>query len=304
MNELLFPEVRAGEAVACGGLAVFPLYPERSLFPEDTVDYLLSDEAQRAGTCTVREMSKIGVVGQVVVQNIGDHPVLFVEGDILIGAKQNRAVRSSVLVGAGSRIVMPVCCVERKRWTLSSPSLTTGSHSPPSLRYLLKRGGDGTSRGRFIPQEAIWEEVRRKHQATATRSERENLCDPLDAHRDRVEDLRRTLPYPEGASGITITVNGKVVCLDVFDKPATLEKLWPRLVQGLALDALEYGDKCCQASGTDISVAVYKKMSWRRVETVGLGETYWATGEDESLTTALVMDGTLVHLSVSIPIGG
>ena len=292
------PEVRVGEPVRCGGLTVIPLYPERYLFPEDTVDYLLSDEA---GDCSVREISKTGVVGQVVVQNTGDHPVLFVEGDILIGAKQNRAVRSSVLVGAGSRVVMSVCCVERKRWTLSSPKLTTGSHSPPSLRYLLKRGGNGTSVGCVSCQESVWRRIAAKHRATGTSSPQENLSDTLDVHRERVEDLRGRLPYPEAASGIAVTVNGKVVCVDVFDKCSTLEKLWPRLVQGLALDAMEYGDMNCQADVTSLSVEPYKRMVWRRVESVGLGETYRATGNDGTLATALVMNDTPIHVTMSMP---
>ena len=65
-------------------------------------------------------------------------------------------------------------------------------------------------------------EIRRKHRATGTSSPQENLSDTLDTHRERVEDLRGRLPYPEGASGIAVTVNGRAVCLDVFDKPATL----------------------------------------------------------------------------------
>jgi hypothetical protein len=295
------PEVRVGEPVRCGGLAVIPLYPERSLFPEDTVDYLLSDEADG---CSVREISKTGVVGQVVVQNIGDHPVLFVEGDILIGAKQNRAVRSSILVGAGSRVVMPVCCVERKRWTLSSPKLTTGSYSPPSLRYLLKRGGNGTSIGGFSCQESVWRRIAAKHRATGTSSPQENLFDMLDVHRERVEDLRGGLACPEGAAGIAITVNGKVVLADIFDKCSTLEKLWPRLVQGLALDALEHGETACQADITSLSVEPYKRMLWRRVESFGLGETYRANGGDGTLATALLLEGTPIHVTMSMPTGG
>jgi hypothetical protein len=99
-------------------------------------------------------------------------------------------------------------------------------------------------------------------------------------------------------------MNGRVVCLDVFDKPATLAKLWDRLTQGLALDALEHGDTACQAMGSGFSVAVYKRMLWRKVAAVGLGETYRATGDDGILATAITMNGTLIHLSMSMPTGG
>ena len=64
--------------------------------------------------------------------------------------------------------------------------------------------------------------------------------------------------------------------LDVFDRPATLEKLWDRLVQGVALDALEFGDLGCQADGNAEPVGTYMErvegMRWQKVESVGLGE--------------------------------
>ena len=43
-------------------------------------------------------------------------------------------------------------------------------------------------------------------------------------------------------------------------------------------------------------------MKWQRGESVGLGEAYHARGDDDTLATALVMDGVPVHLSVSAPL--
>jgi hypothetical protein len=135
----------------------------------------------------------------------------------------------------------------------------------------------------------------------------ENLSDALEVHPGTAEDLRRKLPYPEGASGIAVALGGRVVSVDVFDKPATLEKLWDRLVQGVALDALESCDPGSLADGTEIPVGLYmgtvKDMRWRKVDSVALGETFRARGDDGTLATALVADGTLLHLSLSMPIG-
>ena len=157
MNNIPIPEIRVGEPVQCGALAVVPLFTERTLFPHGTLDYLLSDEAMEMGTCAVREVSEEGKVGQLLVENASTHPVLFVDGEILCGAKQDRVVRSSVLVGAASRTILPVYCVERGRWENISASLTTGFHSPPSLRHLLKRGNSGMGISRRADgQAAIW----------------------------------------------------------------------------------------------------------------------------------------------------
>jgi hypothetical protein len=117
-----FPDVRVGEPSVCGGVAVFPLFIGLPLFPasDGTFDYILAHEALAAGTIEVREVSEEGSVGTLLVANGGQRPVLFVDGEELTGAKQNRAVVASVLIPAMSQTRIPVCCVQRKKWAYSS----------------------------------------------------------------------------------------------------------------------------------------------------------------------------------------
>jgi hypothetical protein len=303
---LEIPEVRVGEPSVCGNVAVFPLFTGLPLFPasEGNFDYVLAHEAMAAGTVVVREVSEEGSVGTLLVDNGGDQPVLFVDGQELKGAKQNRAVCSSILIAGKSRTRIPVCCVQRRRWTYSSTrQFSSGSCCPPTLRHVLKQGMQGHAR-RLGSQAAVWQEIRRKHRATRTSSANENMSDALDSHREAVDEVLGRLRYPKGASGMAVAIGGKVVSVDIFDKAVTLEKLWDRLVQGVAIDALEgTDDDGHQASALDISVKLYmvNDVRWRQVEPiVGLGETYSARGKDETLATALAKDHMLVHLSLSM----
>ena len=61
---------------------------------------------------------KGGSVPDLLVENRGDVRVLFLEGEELIGAKQNRILNTSVLVAAHTKVKIPVSCVERGRWGL------------------------------------------------------------------------------------------------------------------------------------------------------------------------------------------
>jgi hypothetical protein len=285
------PDVRVGEPSVCNGVAVFPLFAELPL--DRSLDYLLASEAMAAGTLSVREVSEAGEVQCLLVDNGGSRPVLFVEGEEVRGGKQNRAVRSSVLVAGASRTRIPVACTEPGRWEDDSRPFTAGSCCPPSLRHLLKEEANGR-------QLRIWETIRRKHCRLGIRSRTEDLSDAMEARRDAAEDLRRNLPYAEGASGIAVALGGKVVGIDIFDKAATLERLWDRLLQGIALDAL--ADTGCRAIGSDVAVKLYalRSVRWHRADPVGLGEAYTAQ-DDDTLATALVMDDMLIHLGVSMP---
>jgi hypothetical protein len=297
------PHVRVGEPMQCGGMTVFPLATGLPMFQYDEglPEYVLAHEAMAAGTLIVREVSEEGSVCELLADNLGDQRVLFVEGEELKGAKQNRAVATSVMVAGRSCARLPVCCIQRGKWEYSSRQFSPGSYCPPTLRHLLKRGADGIAV--VQRQQAVWQEVRRKHQATATRSEKENLSDALETHRDRVDNMRCRLRYPEGKSGIAVALGGRFVEIDLFHKPSTLEHLWDRLVEGVALDALEFGDTGCQADGNEIAVRLYrlKDVEWKRIEpAIGLGEAYRVREDDGSLATALFVDGVPVHMSVSV----
>jgi ARG and Rhodanese-Phosphatase-superfamily-associated Protein domain len=131
-----FPEVQVGDPFRHEALAVFPLFGPS----HRATEYLLADEALAAGTVTVEEVSEAGSVPTLVVTNQADALVLFLEGEELRGAKQNRVLNTSLLAAAKARTPIPVSCVEHGRWRYASPSFGhAGSHSSSKLRHVLKR---------------------------------------------------------------------------------------------------------------------------------------------------------------------
>src|SRR4051812_32141066 len=130
------PEVRVGDPARHESLTVFPLFSP----PDGSIDYLLSDEAIQAGSVTVEEVNEGGSVPNLLVNNTGDHRVLFLEGEELRGAKQNRVLNTSVLVAAQSKTTIPVSCVEQGRWRYRTKHFVSGgSHSSSKLRHILKK---------------------------------------------------------------------------------------------------------------------------------------------------------------------
>ncbi len=130
-----FPEICVGDPIRHASLAVFPLFAE----PGPAVAYELSDEAIRRGSVAVEEVSEAGSVPELAVHNEGDLRVLFLEGEELVGAKQNRILNTSVLIAAHSNSRIPVSCVEAGRWGYKSRRFgSSGTHSPAVLRRVLK----------------------------------------------------------------------------------------------------------------------------------------------------------------------
>ena len=295
-----FAAIRVGEPIRHETLSVFPLFTE----PGSKVDYLLSDEAIAAEAVIVKEVSESGSVPDLLVENKGDARVLFLEGEELVGAKQNRILNTSVLVAAHSSTKIPVSCVEHGRWRFRSKHFASGgTHSSSKLLYCLKAsvsrsvqaGGSHTS-----DQGAIWREVARQQESLGASSGTGAMSDTYEAHRQRLDEFREKVRYIEGASGVVVAVGGKVVALDVFDKPTTCRKVWDRLMSGFVMDALEVGETEHQVEISDVARLLdgLGHFNWQPAQTVGEGEEYRAETPTGDHASALSFDGAVLHGSV------
>jgi hypothetical protein len=97
-----------------------------------------------------------------------------------------------------------------------------------------------------------------------------------------------------------VAVGGKVVAIDLFDKPTTCGRVWNRLLSGAILDALEVqqAEKPADRSDVERVLAGLSSLSWESAQSVGEGEEYRAESPTGDHASALVFDGTLVHGSV------
>ncbi len=299
---LTLPELRVGAPIRHEALAVFPLFAE---FNGGGVDYLLSDEAIAAGTVAVEEVGESGSVPNLRVENRGESRVLFLEGEELRGAKQNRVLNTSVLVAAHSQTTIPVSCVEQGRWRYRSRQFGHGgSHSSSKLRHHLKSSVSRSlkeDRGHASDQMAVWGEVSRQMCALESSSETAAMSDTYDRYQQRLDEFRARLGYVEGASGMAVAVGKQVVALDLFDKPVTCRKVWDRLLTGAVMEALEVNPSDEQAEPGDVEalVARLRGMAWEPAPAVGEGEEY-RSDAGEAHASALLVEGAVLHGSVVV----
>lgn len=295
-----FPEIRVGQPVRHQALSVFPLFADTGA----PVDYLLSDEAIRDDAVAVTEVSEAGSVPDLLVENKGDARVLFLEGEELVGAKQNRILNTSVLIAARSKTKIPVSCVEQGRWGYRSRRFGSGgTHSPSRLRHKLKASVARSLKaeeGYRADQGELWKEVARQQQALGAFSPSMAMSDTFEAREQQVGEYREKLAYVEGAAGVAVAVGEKVVALDLFDKPATCRKVWDRLLSGFVLDALEAAEDRQQAEVADVErlLEAAGGTSWEPADPVGEGEEHRAEFGQAAHASALSLGGALVHGSV------
>jgi hypothetical protein len=296
------PEVRVGEPIRHEMLSVFPLFST----PGEGVDYLLSDEAISAGSVTVEEISEGGSVPNLLVKNDSDSRVLFLEGEELRGAKQNRVLNTSVLVAARSRTPIPVSCVEQGRWHYRGRQFASSdSYSSSKLRHYLKGSVSRSLRagyGHSSDQMAVWKEVSRQAMSLGAASETGAMADTFDTYRERLAEFREKLKYVEGATGVAVGVGKQVVSLDVFDKPETCRKVWDRLLSGVMMDAVEAPRSEEIAGPADVEALIGRLRSapWAPAPAVGEGQEFRSDADPQTHASALVFADSVLHGSVVV----
>ncbi|MGO9112434.1 MAG: ARPP-1 family domain-containing protein, partial [Thermoguttaceae bacterium] len=95
-------------------------------------------------------------------------------------------------------------------------------------------------------------------------------------------------------------IGKKIVTVDMFDKPATCQKVWNRLLSGFVLDTLESKSDDTQASAAEVQemLGTASGMSWVKAEPVGEGEEYRADSGADVHASALTFHESPVHLSL------
>lgn len=231
--------VRVGEPFHRHNLTVFPILDEKA---PAVADYLPFGTAQKTGMIRVTEISEGGSVPQLAVQTLGGSAVLLLDGEELIGARQNRIVNLTILAAAKATVIIPVSCVERGRWSYRSRDF---SESPRTMypRARAQKMMDVSSslkmRGvRDADQGAVWEDVDLRASELRAHSDTGAMSDIYDHHHTSVEDYLHEIVWLDGQVGAAFAIDGFVVGLDVFDSQNVAREYLPKVIRSYALDAI------------------------------------------------------------------
>lgn len=284
--------LQLGEPVAHRGIVLCPLFPRR----DPHAAYLTLEEGLPLGF-RIAEVSEAGSVPELAVVNPTDAAVLLYDGEELLGAKQNRILNVTVLVGAGATIPIPVSCVEEGRWHSRSAEFTAAPHaSHPHMRRRKAQSLAAQPLARGIAQGEMWDEVRAKSARMGVHSPTGANADVFRSFADELADLEAAFPAAPGQCGALLAL-GDDLCLDYVSRPEAFARLYPKLRAGYLLDAVERldGEPAAQERLESFMAAVGAAETARR-PSAGLGEDVRLSGAG-LVGSGLELDGEVLQLS-------
>ena len=298
LGSLLF-----GPARTAGGLTVVPLVRQGGA-PSPAYDILGKALANRSVEIT--EVSEGGSVPELLFRNAGLRPVLLLDGEELVGAKQNRVLNLTVLAPATAEIRIPVSCIEQGRWHWRSRNFEAANRSLYATARREKMSAVNRSMQREnshrSDQSALWESISDKASRLGVRSATGAAS---DIYEDRMTVLDRMVtdlrPLPDQV-GAAFAVGGEVIGAEIFDSAQTFADLLPKLIRSYGLDAIdrERSDATLPpAEGAAVEGLLKRLDLLPTFKRPGLGLGEDLRFEDERMVgAALTHEGRLVHLSV------
>jgi hypothetical protein len=222
-------------------ITMFPLLGPPEV--ETPPSYLTLDQAIGDGWTEITEVSEQGSVPELRVFNKGAKPVFILDGEELLGAKQNRVVNLSILVPATTPLTIPVSCVEAGRWRARSRAFSAA----PRTQYAAgraKRMAQVTasmqmSGAHSSDQAEVWADIAAKSERLSACSSTGAMEEMFTVHAGFTDRCVEALLPTEGQCGALFLIDGRVVGFDLFDRASTLRRLLPKLVRSVAVDAVD-----------------------------------------------------------------
>lgn len=294
---------RIGEPMVHGNLTVFPLFGGLPA----AADYLTLDEALAQKRAMVTEVSEGGSVPELKFVNSGDKWVFLLDGEQLVGAKQNRVLNLSILVAGGKVIIIPVTCVEAGRWrhrTQQFSSSASVHYAEGRARKMAQVSASMRSTGRRnADQGRVWADISEKSARFSVVSETSAMSDIYDKESERLQDYTASFSTLEKQSGAVFAIDGQIVGLDLFDSAETLKKLFPKLLNSYALDALDRtrskrpkSSKHCTPTDAEAFLKRVSESKTEKFPAIGEGTDIRLSGR-EITGAALAVGDRIVHLS-------
>jgi hypothetical protein len=289
--------LRLGEPLSDRALALVPLYADGG---GRTVQYRTLAAAIALGEVIVTEAAQAAVPTLQVI-NKGELPVLILDGEEVVGGRQNRVVNTTLLVPARSTFDLPVSCVEHGRWHEMQPMFDAGETAYPRLRSqkLEQVAASYAARGAPVAdQAAVWDEVADRHRRVGSRSATGAMRDAYAERQDDLTHAEEQLRCPDDDPvGVLALVSGRAACADIFDQAETLRGYWPRLVRSYALEAI--GEALAPPALASARRLLQRPLKAQRTAfpSPGLGQDVRISGNGV-LGAALLYEDVAVHTAI------
>ncbi|NJC05769.1 hypothetical protein GGQ97_001562 [Sphingomonas kaistensis] len=295
----LLDQVELGTPLTAGAVFMFPIFGQ-TVFSDDL---MVLDEALNEGAVEITEISDDGFVPELLVRNAADRSLFLLDGEQVVGLKQNRTFNLSMLLPAKSSTVVPVSCLERGRWDVQSSRAMAAEHVHFAKGRASKMRSVGqslaTARAYSSDQGRVWADIDEKFAERGSRSSTYAEADYYMERRAELEPPAIEFEPQAGQTGAAYGVGKRIVGADLFGSPSLFHSLGRKLSRSYLMETIGAETLAAPPSTADALKTLKALLSTPVMAFPAPGEGETLRLEADGLTgAALVKNGRCIHVAV------
>ena len=294
-----FDGMEFGKLQQFGVMGIIPIFNRKT----ENQGYLTLKEAMVQDLLKITELNDSGAVPELKVMNKAEIPVLILDGEELIGAKQNRIVNTSILLREEFETIIPVSCVEQGRWSYTSKNFQDSDRIASSYLRNVKSTSvkqSVESSGEYLSdQSAVWNEVHKLQAKMEVNSPTSAMGDVYDAKSMDLQEFVKAFEIMEGQKGLLVFVDNEIIGLDVVSNESAYKYLHEKLIKSYALDSMVPNKNIKSDINIDMADEFIKeiiKSNESKNESVGYGFDY-RFASPLYTGSSLVYKNEVIHVS-------
>ena len=278
-------------------------------------DYLTLRRGISAGFVEVTEC-EISTVGTVLARNNANIPLVLIDGDEILGAKQNRIMNSSLIVPPKTTLPVSVSCTEQGRWHYGRTRdefINRNSESEngeyeelfENFEFSDEAADFSTRRAKSQVlfedrscQSTVWNSIADLERKTAFKSRTSALHDNFVSHRPKLNEYLRNFRLEYGQSGAIFIINGQIKGLELFANPSVYQDYHEKIFRSYIMEAItDYQSKYTYVID-DVRefLREVSRSEFRRSESKGIGR-HLKFANNFGYGAALLDGKDLVHIN-------
>ncbi len=287
-----------GEIQEFERMSVVPVFTMK----DNSIDYITLKEAMESSLLKITEVDDSGSVPELKVINEAETPVLLLDGEELIGAKQNRIVNTSILLKEKSETIIPVSCVEQGRWAYESKNFADSdniaSYKVRTKKSASVRRSVETSGRYSSDQGEVWNEIHKLQDRMEVRSPTSALRDVYEAKNNDLDDYLNAFERMDGQKGLLVFINGEIAGFDIVSSAPAYKDVHQKLIKSYSLDALVNKDKKIELDANKAKKFIkdIQECNESKHKSVGYGWDY-RFASDSFIGSALLYQDQVIHAS-------
>lgn len=272
----------------------------------DTLEYISSGKAFKSEFIDVEEVSTSGSVNDLHVTNKSDKYIFFMDGDVLIGAKQNRVINTSVLLSPNMNKNISVSCIESGRWHFKTKKFSKPDYIIASKMRMEKKKQVLDSLDKhethYADQRKIWNRVSDYEKKYNLFSSTSDFNEVLFKRTNGMNETLKNFISNTEANGLVLFLGNNLSMIEIFNRKDIYSEYFPQIINSVLMEKISVKNTVEKLSKEESIEKLEENMNrLNRLELkefpgLGVGKEKRVNSEDFDLYE-LEFEGKPVHFS-------